>query len=513
MFFAGVTKNEREFHARLISAMTGAPEFGVHTYVGTGDGELSGFHLPINYYGSTVDLVCTVANANEAEFSVTVGGVPQASATTNVPYILNGLTFMITMGATPYVVSDAFSVAAQGQATFALEAGDPVVFMQTRAAGVEETLTLTCTTASVATNDAVFSVVGSVSGALAALTQGVAYEEVPIYLTFANGYDVGLGDILVIPLRATATPVNYQWEILRDTREVFTLADDEVAHSQTRQLALKGKGNAGTEEVYIHINREGTLGKNVDWYLNGMTGWDEAKDYSQQMGFKTDGRRAAVTLWSNEIEFFISITGRRMMGAIGNGDLFEHIYMGFVQTHQAPDYYPYPMAIGGSISAYVLNDDLGGLDGHYQSEVALHTAYWNPCVLEHAGDDASTLYMLLDTDLFQWVGSQRVTSSIMTDPNANVTNSNKYVVNPYSTRSLERLRQNFDNTYTPVPVWIASTTSEVHSVFGRFDGLYAISSDGGQQRGNVLVFDGRYHIVFNNVFRQGANDFCAIEVK
>jgi hypothetical protein len=85
-------------------------------------------------------------------------------------------------------------------------------------AAVTETWTLTCTAA--AANSGTFSVVGSVSGAQAAATVGVAYSNTKIQFTILDGStDFIVGDVFTVAVTIGMMPSVQRWQVLREFRD------------------------------------------------------------------------------------------------------------------------------------------------------------------------------------------------------------------------------------------------------------------------------------------------------
>ncbi|MGI4991070.1 hypothetical protein ACRXCV_00440 (plasmid) [Halobacteriovorax sp. GFR7] len=510
MFIAGIAKNERELFTRLVSAMTGGSTVGRYVVAGTGNGQLHGLELPISLFNTAIVLTCTLTTANSAEFSVTVGGAGAPTAKTYEAYNYNGLNFMVGVGSTAWQVGDTITIAAQGSSSVPVDAE---VYLETTAGSIEEDLTLTCTGASTAGAGAIFNVSGSVSGLIGVVYQGARTELTGHTFTILDGVDFSVSDNIVYPLRASELPVAQRWEVLEKDLGVMRFDGEEAGHEGITRIAMRGRGNTGNENIYAQFRHWGLIDRYVNWAFTGFTGWTDGIDHTLQQGYIPAIEQPAITMKHELISFYISITGRRVMGVVGSGEVYNHFYVGLLQGHQAPTHYPYPMFVGGSNIPYALDDDLEGDTGYYQKQVAVHSAYWNPVVYTGGTNPTSQAAVYTFNDTYEPVGGKQVANTLSTGLNSTDYNNVRYGVAPFSFFGMSRLRANFDGTYTPVPVWLSSHTDSMKAVLGRFDGLTAVSSDNGQQAGNVMEADGNYHIVFNNVFRQSANDFCMIEVK
>lgn len=519
-FFAGVAKNERDLMSRLVAHMTGAPAQGRFTYVGTGNGELIGLVVPPNLYGKLIEIECTVVSTGEAEFSVTVDAVPYLSALTNQPYSQNGLSFFISLGTTDFVLTDKFTIAAQGNYSFTnydATTKPALIHYMGLPDGVEEDLTLTCTTAHTDVQDGVFSVSGSVSGALGNATVGQLFQSSvcnlslpkPIWLSSSDNYEIG--DTITIPLREgvlKSSPAKYQYQYSEyEEMETFT---DEQPTWMLKNAVFKGSGNGGTETFYFSLERHWTYAKTIFWGSSGYNGYDNANDFTNQVGYQQTHQQTFFSLNPDEIKFWISVTGRRVVGVVKNGTLYEHFYLGLLLPHQAPEYYPNPLVIGGSYDWTAVNAYRNIGAGSWEQERGSHIAYFSARLDFSNSPDASQL-KLYDPDGV-------VRDIYMGGLNSDGSNyDERYgvslrTVTPYHHQALERLQVNFDGTYTPIPVYIQGAHRGGNTVYGRFDGIVGISGHN-QAAENLLTFDNRYFLVFNNIYRTGLNDYCALEVK
>ncbi len=109
-------------------------------------------------------------------------------------------------------------------------------------AAVTETWTLTCTAA--AANSGTFSVVGSVSGAQASATVGVAYSNTFIQFTILDGStDFIVGDVFTVAVTIGMMPSAQRWQVLRGfTDNVAGISTNltEFAAGTTNRRILQG---------------------------------------------------------------------------------------------------------------------------------------------------------------------------------------------------------------------------------------------------------------------------------
>lgn len=202
---------------------------------------------------------------------------------------------------------------------------------------VTETWTLTCTAA--AANGGTFSVVGSVSGAKASASVGVAYDNGLVKFTINDGAaDFIVGDTFTIPVtQGAASAANAAWEVLRyDTAPA------------NRELILKGKGLSRTEEIFVGFRTYQDAG--ADYYnllAAVFTGYVAGNSFDTQPGARLSG----VPAHNNRIDYWLTLNGQRIVLAMKVGTpVYESAYVGKCLPYGRPSQYPYPVVCGGMLS-------------------------------------------------------------------------------------------------------------------------------------------------------------------
>jgi hypothetical protein len=202
---------------------------------------------------------------------------------------------------------------------------------------VAETWTVTCITA--VANGGTFSVVGSVTGALANATVGTPYTNAKVGFLISDGstdFTVGAQFTFVVT-RSQLVIDNQQWTTLfYDT--------STVAHA----LILQGKGLSGTEEIFVGMRSYQSIP--ADYYnlsVVGFTGYVPGNAYNAQPGYLEMGLPAH----NQRIDYWLAINGQRITFGIKVGTpVYETAYVGKFFPYATPTQYPYPLAVIGMLN-------------------------------------------------------------------------------------------------------------------------------------------------------------------
>ncbi len=209
--------------------------------------------------------------------------------------------------------------------------------VDTHPATITETWTITCT--DITTPGAeIWSVSGSVSGAQAAATTGVAYSNALLDFLIAAGSTAwAVADAFTVATTIGALPAASRWLQLRyDT----SIAD--------RELILQGVGLSGADQIFIGFRayQDATL----DYYnlsVAGFTGYVSADLFTTQPGYRESGLCAH----NLSINYWLSVNGQRIALAMKVGTpVYELGYVGKFLPYGTPGQYPYPIAVIGMLA-------------------------------------------------------------------------------------------------------------------------------------------------------------------
>lgn len=320
---------------------------------------------------------------------------------------------------------------------------------------VTETWTLTCTTA--AANAGTFSVVGSVSGAKADATVGVAYDNSLLKFTLADGgVDFIVGDAFTIPVtQGAASAANAAWEVLRYD-----------AVSANRELILKGAGLSRTEEIFVGFRTYQDA--NADYYnlLAGVfTGYVAGNSFDTQPGARLSG----VPAHNQRIDYWLTLNGQRIVLAMKVGTpVYESCYVGKMLPYGRPSQYPYPVVCGGMLS--------GAAATRFSD-----TAHSIPYKGNRAGLGLRTNAGWVQPYCYPWQNSALAGTTQLRDSGG---------------------------VYHLLPVELNDNSA---NLWGALDGIYYISGFNNAVE-NTLAIGGVNYVVIQDVSRNGFTDYYAMRL-
>lgn len=330
-----------------------------------------------------------------------------------------------------------------------------LVQLEASPTAVTETWTLTCTAA--AANGGTFSVSGSVSGAQAAATVGVAYSISKITFTVADGStDYIVGDVFTIPVTESTNPVASRWEVLRyDT----TLA--------IRELILKGKG-AGTEEIFIGFRSYQDVA--ADYYnisVAGFGGYTPGNSFITQYKYVESG----IPTHNLSIGYWMIVNSRRVAFALKVGTpVYVAGYAGKMLQFAPPTQYPYPLVAAGMFT---------GVPATRYSDTAQSIPF--------KGNRANFKLLFNDGTWMQpytwpWTAA-------------------------YIAGASAQIRET-GTVYPPLAIILHNNSN---ASYGALEGVCHISGFNNVVE-NTLVINGVTYVVFQDVYRTGFNDYFVMEM-
>lgn len=200
---------------------------------------------------------------------------------------------------------------------------------------VTQTWTLTCTNATTPGAE-VWSVSGSVSGAQAAATTGVAYDNgIVKFRINAGATNFAVSDQFTLSATASPLPSAQRWTI---NQESYATADWEIS--------LQGPNISGFDDVFVGFSTRQSVSS--DYYnlvLRGAIGYVSSSAWTAQPNslFMTN------PMWQFDIDCGISITDIKIafwVNVEGNTDVG---YTGLYLPSMTPNEYSFPMLVSGSV--------------------------------------------------------------------------------------------------------------------------------------------------------------------
>ena len=341
---------------------------------------------------------------------------------------------------------------------------------------VLETFTLTCTAA--AAGAGTFSVVGSVSGALADATVGVAYAQPLLSFTILDGApDWEVGDTIEFVM----TP---PWVNLRLT------ADQEAI--------WKAPGNDGAGAIYVGLSKFEDIGADYsNLRLGGFTGFDDALEFAAQPGAML--RPILNALRVGSVTYWFVANGRRAIVVLKVSGQYEAAYLGLIKQYAPPSAFPYPLLIGGSM-AWAAEPALTSAQWRWSYSGAEHSLF--PFGVPVASADFDTSTMRLRRPDGAWHGFQTAL------PNDAPPTPYGHVF-PYGF-GMTDLRENADGSAALFPILLQGSTPAQN--FGELDGIAAVTGYANAAENTVTIGRAAW-LVVQNVQRTGKTDYCAVSLQ
>ncbi|MGD9671804.1 MAG: hypothetical protein AB7U75_22615 [Hyphomicrobiaceae bacterium] len=198
-----------------------------------------------------------------------------------------------------------------------------------------QTWTLTCTNATTPGAE-VWSVSGSVSGAQAAATTGVAYDNGIVQFTInAGATNFAVSDQFTLSATASPLPTAQRWTI---NQESYATADWEIS--------LQGPNISGFDDVFVGFStRQSVPSDYYNLVLRGAIGYVSSSGWTAQPNslFMTNPMRqfdidCGISITDIKIAFWVEIEGNTDVG-----------YTGLYLPSMTPNEYSFPMLVSASV--------------------------------------------------------------------------------------------------------------------------------------------------------------------
>ena len=279
------------------------------------------------------------------------------------------------------------------------------------------------------------------------------------------------------------------------------LGDDGISGA----VMLKGPGLAGADEIYVSMYLyDNTALDRQMLYLMGHNG--VLADNDTYQNHINSSPRKAFPVWRQAMEYWFIASGRRFMGVVKLGTVYEVFYCGFYLPYALPDGNPYPLMIGGTTAGSTSNvgQETTGDD---------HRAFVDPW-------ERSPGSLTFLTYAGNWVNARH----------DNSTNNVEHAVHPFFAAAEPReLESNTDSITPPSDDWMDTRSSYLASqrpllgggylltpltlhgtqyhtpvadpgVHGIMDGLHHVTGSGNLAE-NIIQVGGVDHLVLHNVYR------------
>jgi hypothetical protein len=324
-----------------------------------------------------------------------------------------------------------------------------------------------------ATDATHFTVVGSITGALGTAVVGTAFVSSVAHFTIVAGGTAFLaGDTITF---------------------VMTQPWTALLTSAGAQYMWSAPGNDGLANIIVGVNRFTSAPGDYDnLNLMGAFGYDSGMDFTHQPGGMTDVFTPLLRVGS--MPYWFVANGRRCVVIAKVSTTYQCFYLGFINQYASPSQYPYPLAVGGSMSfpfaQPAVNDPLWRWSNNSQNVGAFAIA------LNNLQDLGAQLRMRRPDGV--WRGFH-------TDPGGEAGATGQLY--PYS-GIMNNLRPNLDGTYFLHAIVLHDFGP---NVYGELDGVDALTGYN-QVAENTVTINGISWLVVQNVFRTTTTDYFALKL-
>lgn len=325
-----------------------------------------------------------------------------------------------------------------------------------------------------------------------------------------------------------ATGSHLYWRIVFDdwpisytsyyTGKFLCFNGTEIVNSCSAESILRGPGLSGTDQIYIGfrtIYNTGTPYYNIQ--VHGFTGClpNEMYIYNQPGACKIACGPPMICLWDGAMTYWISANGRRVVFCFKVSTIYEGGYAGFILPYANPSQYPYPLAIGGSMSGK-------STDYKYTNVVGAHSVFCMPGANDgfYGGTGGATTYSDGSLVVMQPTG---VWEAYANRPEYYTTDKpcrrGPHSVLPHSFFAWQStsgsggnsvpIGENVGGGYVLQPHILYNEKPTPSTYIGELDGTRQIS---GYQNGaeNTGTFGGKDWIIFQNCFRTNIREYWAM---
>lgn len=277
-----------------------------------------------------------------------------------------------------------------------------------------------------------------------------------------------------------------------------------VEENTSDKTVLKGEGLAGTDEIYVAIQKySDVLNDSYGWHLNGYTGYQSGYGFLEQPGaIRTNeiGGRGwlSTPLWSGTIPYWFIVSARRIIVVAKISTTYQWAYLGFFLPFSSPHQYPYPLCVGASSTTVPAEPC-----PRWSKTTSDSAAFWSG-LPSTSSTPSCTMYTRLANGAWYAGANQYLLD---------------YIVQlrgmfPYNQADVDNMRQSLTDeaVLTAIEIQEAqlSGTTSVNRL-GELDGIYHIS---GHSRAaeDVITVGSDDYIVFPNIYRSGIADYAAVKM-
>jgi len=261
---------------------------------------------------------------------------------------------------------------------------------------------------------------------------------------------------------------------------------------ESRGLAFKAPGLAGTDEIFIGFNSWGNTAS--DWYnlrIYGGTAFDAGliteTNGSIITGFLNASPPVQILLWNAPMPYWFFANGRRVWIVAKVSTQYESGGAGFFLPPCPPSFYPYPLMVSGSYNGEALVRWSDNSNYHK----GISSPYHRSCFARSASG--------VWTDFCS--NSYHGSSVVPKIEERVIWPLGIHQYNIYLLSKIGGLRESF-GTFPLLPLTFCTFKSQGSAQWGEFDGAYYVPAQNSGAE-DVITIDGTDYIVFQTAQRSG----------
>ena len=267
-----------------------------------------------------------------------------------------------------------------------------------------------------------------------------------------------------------------------------------VLTQTTEEVYLRGKGAEGLDEIYCGVRTfENSTTGYYNWQLYGSVFWKSNLPITAQPLRSNYDWNTHAYFWNQPIPYWMVATPRRIILVAKVGTTYQHVHLGFIDPVGTAAQYPYPLFIGGcganETVAYSTTDQSAYWAG-YQAccgRLYLPGGTWGR-VNQYNADGGTAYSAYVDDD--------------------HIERPDCIICGLYdSNRAITMTAP--DGSYLLEPLFIRDRKR--HGVYGQLNGIFRVT---GYQNAseNIITVAGVNYMVFQDTYRSGYGDFCAMRM-
>lgn len=276
----------------------------------------------------------------------------------------------------------------------------------------------------------------------------------------------------------------------------YNSTPDWISYSYSNEYQFQAPGLTTTEEIYTGLRMvEDPIFDYFNWEIMGTIGFDGIEPFKTQPF--SNGATIYLRLYDQPLKYWLVANGQRAMMVVKVSTVYVMLYLGKFLPYATPAQHPYPLIVSGNGASY--------------------NKRWS----EESSENANLGKNYSGTDYYMTSGSWHLISSMSSAGGTNSISSSSIGLLPTTygcigdgyNQPYNNLLPNPDGSYCIFPFIIMSGLSAGDKgMLGEIEGLFWVTGNSNLSE-NILTINSQDYLVFQNVYRTGQDDYCAMELK